>query len=180
MRCNAAFTGSSLRPRSSTCSTTASTHSRLDAALPICRTATRCSTWTGTRSTCLWIDASRISGILDWDNARRGHPSLDLARTHSLLTIEPSIASLPTEIRVHLDELVEAWSDGYGPEARRDSRFLSRVGGSGHARRPGASLCSVTGSARWAAPLDRRMAGRAPSRADGSRGSRPRWPAACP
>ena len=63
-------------------------------------------------------DASRISGIIDWDNARRGHPSLDLARTHSLLTVEPSIASLPAEIRGRLDELVEPGSDGYGPEAR--------------------------------------------------------------
>ena len=62
-------------------------------------------------------EASRISGIIDWDNARRGHPSLDLARTHSLLTVEPSIASLPEGIRSHLDELVEAWVDGYGQEA---------------------------------------------------------------
>ena len=63
-------------------------------------------------------EGSRISGIIDWDNARRGHPSLDLARTHSLLTVEPSIATLPEGIRSHLDELVEAWADGYGHEAR--------------------------------------------------------------
>ena len=63
-------------------------------------------------------DGSAISGIVDWDNARRGHPSLDLARTHSLLTVEPSLASLPEEIRARLGQLREAWADGYGPEAK--------------------------------------------------------------
>ncbi|HYI65763.1 MAG TPA: aminoglycoside phosphotransferase family protein [Candidatus Limnocylindrales bacterium] len=59
----------------------------------------------------------RISGIVDWDNARRGHPTLDLARTHSLLTVEPSLASLPMKLRARVGELVDAWADGYGPEA---------------------------------------------------------------
>lgn len=63
-------------------------------------------------------DGSGISGIVDWDNARRGHPSLDLARTDSLLTVEPSLTSIPAEIRARLSELREAWADGYGPEAQ--------------------------------------------------------------
>ena len=60
----------------------------------------------------------RICGIVDWDNARRGHPLLDLARTHSLLTVEPSLATLPMEVRALLDELVDGWAEGYGLEAR--------------------------------------------------------------
>ena len=63
-------------------------------------------------------EGSRICGIVDWDNARRGHPLLDLARTHSLLTVEPSLASLPIETRDLLSELVDGWADGYGREAR--------------------------------------------------------------
>jgi aminoglycoside phosphotransferase (APT) family kinase protein len=63
-------------------------------------------------------DGSVISGIVDWDNARRGHPSLDLARTYSLLTVEPSLASVPADIRARLGELRAAWADGYGPEAK--------------------------------------------------------------
>ena len=61
---------------------------------------------------------TRISGIVDWDNARRGHPLLDLARTHSLLSVEPSMVSLPQELRARIEELVDAWEEGYGPEAR--------------------------------------------------------------
>jgi aminoglycoside phosphotransferase (APT) family kinase protein len=60
-----------------------------------------------------------ISGIVDWDNARRGHPLLDLARTSSILTVEPSLASLPAELRNGLVPFREAWAEGYGAEARR-------------------------------------------------------------
>lgn len=63
--------------------------------------------------------ASReITGIVDWDNARRGHPRLDLARTSSILTVEPSLASLPAELRDVLVPFREAWADSYGAEAR--------------------------------------------------------------
>ncbi len=63
--------------------------------------------------------ASReITGIVDWDNARRGHPLLDLARTSSILTVEPSLASLPAELQNVLEPFRDAWADGYGPEAR--------------------------------------------------------------
>ena len=65
----------------------------------------------------LLVDDGAISGIVDWDNARRGHPLLDLARTHSLLTIEPSLITLPAPVRRHLAEFAEAWAEGYGPLA---------------------------------------------------------------
>ncbi len=123
--------------------------------------------------------ASRVSGIVDWDNARRGHPSLDLARTHSLLTVEPSIASLPAEVRSQVDELVEAWSDGYGREARE-------IPAACHAWAGRVMLADL--EPRYAqspealdrtATVDRRLAGQAVVR-DGPRGSRPGWSAACP
>ncbi len=55
-----------------------------------------------------------ISGIIDWDNARSGHPLLDLARTYSLLTVAPSVATLPEAMRTALGSFVDAWKDGYG------------------------------------------------------------------
>jgi aminoglycoside phosphotransferase (APT) family kinase protein len=59
-----------------------------------------------------------ITGIVDWDNARRGHPLLDLARTSSILTVEPSLASLTAELRNVLVPFRDAWADGYGADAR--------------------------------------------------------------
>jgi aminoglycoside phosphotransferase (APT) family kinase protein len=56
-----------------------------------------------------------ITGIVDWDNARRGHPSLDLARTRAMLTFEPGLATLPTELRTRLADFLAGWTDGYGP-----------------------------------------------------------------
>jgi aminoglycoside phosphotransferase (APT) family kinase protein len=61
--------------------------------------------------------SGEISGIVDWDNARRGHASLDLARTESMLTVEPFIATLDPEGRRAVALLCEAWAEGYGPEA---------------------------------------------------------------
>jgi aminoglycoside phosphotransferase (APT) family kinase protein len=58
-----------------------------------------------------------ISGIVDWDNARRGHPWLDVARTHAMLTVEPTLGSLPTAIRAQITAIHRGWTDGYGPEA---------------------------------------------------------------
>ena len=62
--------------------------------------------------------SGELCGIVDWDNARSGDPLLDLARTHSILTLEPSLAQLPTGARAALAPLLEGWTDGYGPEAR--------------------------------------------------------------
>lgn len=61
--------------------------------------------------------SGRISGILDWDNAHRGHPLLDLARTESMLVVEPGLGRLPAEARDRLAAVRVAWADGYGPEA---------------------------------------------------------------
>jgi aminoglycoside phosphotransferase (APT) family kinase protein len=61
--------------------------------------------------------SGEISGIVDWDNARRGHAALDLARTESMLTVEPFIAALDTAGRRVIDDVRRAWAEGYGPEA---------------------------------------------------------------
>jgi aminoglycoside phosphotransferase (APT) family kinase protein len=61
--------------------------------------------------------SGEITGIVDWDNARRGHASLDLARTESMLTVEPFIDELDPETRRMVGAVREAWADGYGPEA---------------------------------------------------------------
>ena len=58
--------------------------------------------------------ARSITGIVDWDNARRGHPSLDVARTRAMLTLEPTLASLPAAVRERVDEFVASWAGGYG------------------------------------------------------------------
>ena len=55
-----------------------------------------------------------ITGVVDWDNARRGHPSLDVARTRAMLTFEPALASLPETVRGRVAEFVDGWADGYG------------------------------------------------------------------
>lgn len=62
-------------------------------------------------------DAGTIVGIVDWDNARRGHPALDLARTESMLTLDPALRDLPEALRGCVDALRTAWMTGYGPGA---------------------------------------------------------------
>ena len=59
--------------------------------------------------------ARTITGVVDWDNARRGHPSLDVARTRAMLTLEPATASLPQPVRAAVHAFVGGWADGYGP-----------------------------------------------------------------
>lgn len=60
------------------------------------------------------MDAATVTAILDWTNARRGHPTLDLARTYTLLHVDPS---LPHEARAVLVAFAAGWVRGYGPEA---------------------------------------------------------------
>lgn len=62
--------------------------------------------------------AGAIVGVVDWDNARAGDPSLDLARTRSILTREPSLADLPRHVRDRLPALLDGWAEGYGAGAR--------------------------------------------------------------
>ncbi|SDT03416.1 phosphotransferase enzyme family protein [Actinopolymorpha singaporensis] len=63
------------------------------------------------------VDGDEVSGIVDWVNARRGHPLLDIARTYALLTVDPALAVLPASERNLLGELADGWAAGYGPEA---------------------------------------------------------------
>jgi aminoglycoside phosphotransferase (APT) family kinase protein len=58
--------------------------------------------------------ARAITGVVDWDNARRGHPSLDVARTRAMLTMDPTLASLPEAVRKRVHAFVAGWADGYG------------------------------------------------------------------
>lgn len=61
--------------------------------------------------------AGDICGIVDWDNARSGHPLLDLARTHAMLTVDPALAVLSGDVRGLLAPFRDAWAAAYGPEA---------------------------------------------------------------
>ncbi|GAA2757052.1 phosphotransferase enzyme family protein [Actinopolymorpha rutila] len=63
------------------------------------------------------VDGDEVSAIVDWVNARRGHPLLDVARTYALLTVDPALAALSTAERDLLAELAEGWAAGYGPQA---------------------------------------------------------------
>ena len=63
------------------------------------------------------VDGTKITAILDWENARRGPAVLDLARTHALLTVEPSLAALSATEREVTQRFAAAWAAGYGPAA---------------------------------------------------------------
>jgi Ser/Thr protein kinase RdoA (MazF antagonist) len=65
------------------------------------------------------VDDHGVSGIVDWVNARAGHPLVDLARTHALLTVEPELRKVGPEVRRIVATLAEGWADGYGELARR-------------------------------------------------------------
>jgi aminoglycoside phosphotransferase (APT) family kinase protein len=60
------------------------------------------------------VDERTVTGIIDWTNARRGDPALDLARTHTLLTINPDLAAVDPVSRAVLAEFAAGWRDGYG------------------------------------------------------------------
>ena len=78
----------------------------------------------------LLVDDGELSGIIDWDNARAGHPLLDVARTHALLTIDPALAQATAYERGLVAELAEGWAEGYGPQARTiPAACLAWVGG---------------------------------------------------
>lgn len=61
------------------------------------------------------VDASgRVSAVLDWENAIGGDPLLDLARTRSIMTLDPAIAALSPRERAAADEFTAGWAEGYG------------------------------------------------------------------
>jgi len=66
-------------------------------------------------------DGRRITGVLDWTNARRGDPRLDYARTLTIVRLDcgqigrPWLSSLPTVV---VSRVFEAgWRAGYGRDA---------------------------------------------------------------
>lgn len=59
------------------------------------------------------MDRGAISGVVDWANARRGAPSLDLARTYTLLTLDPGARRQPLPEAART-ALVTGWLAGYG------------------------------------------------------------------
>lgn len=63
------------------------------------------------------VDGDKVSGVVDWVNARAGHPLLDVARTHTLMTVNPMLAMLTTDERDLLREVTRGWVVGYGPVA---------------------------------------------------------------
>lgn len=63
------------------------------------------------------VDGDKVSGVVDWVNARAGHPLLDVARTHALMTVNPMLAMLTPQERAFLGELTRGWVVGYGPQA---------------------------------------------------------------
>jgi Ser/Thr protein kinase RdoA (MazF antagonist) len=65
----------------------------------------------------LLVDDDAITGILDWENARRGAPVLDLARTYCLMTAEPTLEGLSESAKDTLARFAHGWADAYGPEA---------------------------------------------------------------
>ncbi|WP_020573467.1 phosphotransferase family protein [Actinopolymorpha alba] len=65
----------------------------------------------------LLVDGDRVSGIVDWTNARAGDPLLDLARSHCLFTVDPALATLTPVERRLLAEVHQGWVAGYGPTA---------------------------------------------------------------
>ena len=55
-----------------------------------------------------------LAGVIDWDNAAAGSPMLDVARTYSLLSIDPNLAALSPRNRAVLDAFRDGWAEGYG------------------------------------------------------------------
>jgi aminoglycoside phosphotransferase (APT) family kinase protein len=60
---------------------------------------------------------NRISGVLDWTNARAGDPRADLARTVSILRLAPSTTDVPGPALMALRTILElTWRLGYRRE----------------------------------------------------------------
>lgn len=54
----------------------------------------------------------RISAVLDWDNAMRGHPRLESARIWALCHLDPALFELPSADREILAAWYAGWVDG--------------------------------------------------------------------
>ena len=99
-------------------------------------------------------------GVIDWDNACLGDPRADVARTLSLLSINPDLRALPREARCALRALRRAYLRGYEVAAGKAalaglSPFLASAGrymlADLERRHDGAALASIgRWTARWA------------------------------
>jgi aminoglycoside phosphotransferase (APT) family kinase protein len=58
-------------------------------------------------------DGRRITAVLDWVNALPGDPRADVARTTTILRINPFASPLPTGLRQLRRALERAWREGY-------------------------------------------------------------------
>jgi aminoglycoside phosphotransferase (APT) family kinase protein len=109
----------------------------------------------------LLVDDGRISGVLDWDNARAGHPLLDIARTYTLLTVEPTFATLQPYERELLATLADGWATGYGEAARSIPApclaWAGRAMLGDLAGRYAANLAALADLQRWTKSWERRV-----------------------
>jgi aminoglycoside phosphotransferase (APT) family kinase protein len=70
------------------------------------------------------VDDHHITAVLDWTNARSGDPRADLARTFTILNVEPLPPSLSKPlIRCVLWIFTRGWQHGY----RRRSKELDEM-----------------------------------------------------
>jgi aminoglycoside phosphotransferase (APT) family kinase protein len=58
-------------------------------------------------------DRSGVSGVIDWANARAGDPRADVARTYTILAVEPHAVREPVWYRVVRRLLAQHWLAGY-------------------------------------------------------------------
>lgn len=59
------------------------------------------------------VGRNEALGVIDWDNARLGDPRADVARTLSILSINPDLQALPREAKRALRALRRAYLRGY-------------------------------------------------------------------
>jgi aminoglycoside phosphotransferase (APT) family kinase protein len=58
-------------------------------------------------------DGSSIIAVLDWENVRRGCPLADVARTLSILSVDPALSKLPAPSRAVVRTFRRAYQMGY-------------------------------------------------------------------
>ncbi len=59
------------------------------------------------------VERGNVSGVLDWANARPGDPRADVARTYTILVVEPHAPHEPFWYRLVRRILARAWLNGY-------------------------------------------------------------------
>ena len=59
------------------------------------------------------IGSGQVTAILDWENVRLGDARADLARTLSMLSVDPAVLALPAEVRPTLRALRRGYLEGY-------------------------------------------------------------------